>query len=250
MTAHARCRPEPGRDRDHPAGRGVALGIGPGVGDGQRRAGDDGDGDAGPRTSPAAPPVVPEPAEDRQQRDPDGERQPRPGGALEDQVVAVADREDDDREQPTVAAPDGIEQTQAQPRRDRPRRPGRAGRHEPGRDRLGRLEAAVARCVHDVVERPDRRLEGRHRDPETQRGHGIRAGDDGDRPHDEPVEQATGTGGSSRISPPTRRPRAPPREPAPVRRRRSRRSSRPGTRSAGRARRGPGRGSRARARRA
>ena len=156
----------------------------------------------------------PEPAEHRQQRDPDGERQPRPGRALEPQVVAVPDGEDDDGE------PD-----ERRPRRDRQPDPSPAaatttthaapGRHEAGRDRLAGLATGVARRVDEVVERPDRRLEGRHRDPEPQRGHAdpppattATAADD------EPVEQGRERDGSAG-QPATPAPADPGERPAP-----------------------------------
>ena len=109
----------------------------------------------------------PEPAEDRQQRDPDRERQPRPGRALGDEVVAVADRQDDDRQsQGRRAGRDGEQRAPAWPRRPCTAR-AIPGGDEAGRDRLAGLAARVARRVDEVVERPDRDLQGGHRDAEA-----------------------------------------------------------------------------------
>ena len=125
-------------------------------------------------------PVDPEPAEDRQQRDPDRERQPRPGRALGDEVVAVPDRQDDTgQSEGRRAGRDG----QQEPQRggDDHDHPSDPRRHETGGDRLAGLVARVAWRIDEVVERPDRDLQGGHRDGQAEGRRRIRAGDRRDR---------------------------------------------------------------------
>ncbi len=73
----------------------IDLEIGARIGDRQPGAGEDGhrdeDREGGRHRAGRA-----DSAEDRQQRDPDRERQPRPGGALGEQVVGGTDGEDHD----------------------------------------------------------------------------------------------------------------------------------------------------------
>ena len=58
----------------------------------------------------------PEPAEDGQDRDADGERQPRPGGALEQEVVGKADPDDRDERVRPSAPPEALDSTSPTPK--------------------------------------------------------------------------------------------------------------------------------------
>ena len=206
----------------------------------------------------------PIPAEDQQQRDPEGQGQPREAGALRPQVVPGPDREPDGGQE-DQDRPAGRRQHEAAGRRgdgDRLRRP------QPDAARPGwacrDLRPGVPRGVHDVVEGADRELEQRHRQAEDRGGAGPSPGDERDQAHDQPVEdrrervdQPDGAGGTAEqgggrcdrrsIGVEGRRQAgAGARGAVVVRRRRARRSSPPGTRSAGPGRPAPGRGSRAR----
>ena len=134
------------------------------------------------------PPRRPEPAEDGQQRDPDRERQPRPGRALEREVVGVADREDQDGQE-EGGDPRWQRERQSEAASADGHRPGLARRHQAAGNRLGRRATTVTGSVDDVVERPDRDLECGHRDPEADRGHRIGAGQLSHSARDHAVEQ-------------------------------------------------------------
>ena len=132
----------------------------------------------------------PEPGEDGQQRDPDRERQPRPGRPLEREVVARTRSPGRRPPGPSVAGPDGAARTSpsaAATTTTTTRR--RAGETRPAGIGLPRLAAGVTRRIDQVVERPDRGLQGRHRDAEPERRRGIGAGDDRDGGHDDAVEE-------------------------------------------------------------
>ena len=121
----------------------------------------------------------PEPAEDRQQRDPDRERQPRPGRALEDEVVAVADRQDDDRPERRVAAAPTARPAaspSAAPRRPRPPERPRGDTRPAGIGLPGlrpRSRGASTRSLSVPIETWRAVID----DPEPERGRRIRAGD-------------------------------------------------------------------------
>ncbi len=114
----------------------------------------------------AAAPLSPRPSQDRQQRDPERERQPRPGRALKMRVVRIADRQDDHPELgQRTAGPTSTPSTRPIPHAGD--HPVAARRDEARRDRLAGLGAQVPGLVDEVVRRPDRRLEGGHRHAET-----------------------------------------------------------------------------------
>ena len=114
--AHARSAPSAVAIERDPGGP-VSLDVDEGVGD--REGGSRGDGDRDEEREHGRQGAGrTEPAEDRQDRDPDGERQPRPGRSLEAEVVGKADPDDRRRPARPSRDPDGIDRTSPVPKRD------------------------------------------------------------------------------------------------------------------------------------
>ena len=109
-------------------------------------------------------PGRPVPGVDGQQRDPDRERQPRPGRALEPEVVGEADaaaRPSRSRRSPTPTGPTARRRRRLRPRPRRAASAARRGRSGSA-SRASRSASAGASC--EVVHGPDRDLERGHRD--------------------------------------------------------------------------------------
>ena len=114
--------------------------------------------------------------------------QPRPGGALREPVVAIADGQDGDRErQDGQAGRHGEEQ--ADGGRDDHPDPGGGRRYESGGDGLARLVTGVVGRVDHVVEDPDRGLEGRHGETKPNGRRRVGTGQRGEGRRRDPVEQ-------------------------------------------------------------
>jgi hypothetical protein len=226
----------PGAGRAHlpgdrsDAGLGVALDVGQGIGDGQPGAADKRGRDEHEEQL-RDPARRAQPGEHRQQRDPEGERQPRPGSPAQPQVVEEPHGEDRHGDDPRREA---RRQAQDEPHggRNEGQERGRGRPDETGREGLAQLPSGVARDVDEVVDRADRGLEGDHRGAQPEGVQRPAAGEQGDGERGPAVEE-----GRKRVAQPNEagqpshrrgrgrgRPAPPVALDRPVRRRRARRS--------------------------
>ena len=97
------------------------------------------------------------PGVDRQQRDPDGEREPRPCRALEPQVVGEIHPEPGERDRHLSTTPTGST-ARSRPRSRRPPRPPPAAEAPARSGSASRLAGGVGRRVANVVDSPRSRL--------------------------------------------------------------------------------------------
>ena len=193
----------------------------------------------------------PEPGVDRQERQGQGERQPRERPSRQPQVVEIPEAGARQRRRPRSRAPDGSESATPGHAADDRHHAGGSRRDQPPRQRLAGLLPGVQRRIDEIVQGADGRLQAEHRqgEPGGRRRIGAGEGRDGAGGRrveqrregmDQPDQAADAERGRMRTAVTRAIPGA-------LRRRRARRSSRRGTRSAGRGCRRRARAGRARA---